>query len=130
MESLNDVISKRFSRTLIAFLRLVDPDKHFQADELLGRTWDRLSLCEQRKLYLFLLYRKWRGLDIYGEPYYIIRNCHPAPFNWNGNTAVDELAKQNKLVSAKHNNNFGLYTKDEALLYNMTDVKPFNFKQL
>ena len=124
METINDVIAKRFSRSLVAFMKLVDPERKFAIDEVLGRTWDALSLIEQQRLYLYLLYRKWRGIDIYGEPYAIIRNCHPAPFNWNGHAGINTLVKENKVVIAKHNGSYGTYTKDEARVWQMTDVKP------
>ena len=126
MESLDDAITKRFSRTLVHFLKLVDPKHKYRIDEQLGRTWDELSLTDQRKLYLDLLYRRWRGLDIYGEPYYIIRNCHPVPFNWNGHPAVSFLIQTNRARIAKYNGAFGTYTSDEARLYQMTDIQRLN----
>ena len=126
METLSDAVDKRFGKSLVKFLQLVDPDHSFRIDPLLGKTWDALSLSDQRKLYLYILYRKWRGLDVYGEPYYIIKNCHPVPFNWNGQQGINSLIKQNKMVIAKYNGSFGSYTRDEATLYQMTDVKPLN----
>ena len=65
-------------------------------------------------------------MDVYGEPYFIIKNCHPVPFNWNGQPGINTLVKENKLVIAKYNGSFGSYTRDEAALYEMTDLKPFN----
>ena len=120
-EILNDVIDKRFGNSLSKFLKLVDPERKYPADLNLSKTWSRLTIIEQRRLYLYLLYRKWRGIDIYGDPYSIIRNCHPAPFNWNGQPGVESLMKQKKIVRAKYNNGYGLFTKDEADLYDMTD---------
>ena len=126
METLTEVVEKRFSDSLAAFLKLVDPERKFPIDLELSKAWSRLSLSDQRKLYLYILYRKWRGLDVYGEPYYIIKNCHPVPFNWNGQQGINSLIKQNKMVIAKYNGSFGSYTRDEATLYRMTDVKPLN----
>ena len=127
MESLNDVIDKRFSKPLVHFLKLVDPGKRYPIDAALAAVWDKLSLSDQRKLYLYILYRKWRGLDISGEPYFIIKNCHPVPFNWNGHPGVNNLMKSTtKMVIAKHNGSFGIYTLDEARVYEMTDIKPLN----
>ncbi len=128
MEPIDDILNKRYGSSLVKLMKLVDPQKTFSIDKQLGDTWDRLSLTEQRKLYLYLLYRKWRGIDIYGEPYYVIKNCHPVPFNWNGQPGVNELIKSNKVVIAKYNGAFGTYTRDEARVYEMTDVKPLNFK--
>lgn len=124
METLDDVIAKRFSQSLIPFMKLVDPMRQFTIDQKLGEAWDALPLLDQRKLYLYLLYRKWRGIDIYGEPYFIIKNCHPVPFNWNGHPGVSELIKTNRAVIAKYQGAFGTYTYDEARLYNMTARKP------
>ena len=119
METITDAIDKRFGKSLVAFLKLVDPERKYRIDENLGKTWDRLSLEEQRKLYLYLLYRKWRGLDIYGEPYYIIMNCHPVPYDWNGSQRCAELIAERKVQIAKHNGSYGWYTKDEIRLYGL-----------
>ena len=124
-QSIGDAISSRGS--IEAFWKLVDPENKYPYGSAI-EAWYRLSLTEQRKLYLYLLYRKWRGIDIYGEPYYVIKNCHPVPFNWNGQPGVNELIKSNKVVIAKYNGAFGTYTRDEARVYEMTDVKPLNFK--
>ena len=126
MEPIDDILNKRYGSSLVKLMKLVDPQKTFSIDKQLGDTWDRLSLAEQRKLYLYLLYRKWRGIDIYGEPYYVIKNCHPVPFNWNGQPGINELIKSNKVVIAKYNGAFGTYTRDEARVYEMTDIKPLN----
>ena len=124
METIDNVIDKTGS--IAAFWKLVDPENKYPYSSAI-KVWYNLPLVDQRKLYLYLLYRKWRGIDIYGEPYYIIHNCHPAPFNWNGVPGVNTLMKQGKMVIAKHNGSYGTYTKDEAMLYQMTDVKPLNF---
>ena len=124
LECLDEALTKRFSDSLVEFMKLVDPDKKFTIDLNLSKEWSRLPLDGQRKLYLFLLYRKWRGLDIFGEPYYIIRNCHPVPYNWNGWNGIEELIKSKRLVKARFNNGWGIYTKDEANLYKMDDIEP------
>ena len=126
MESLDSVLDKKLSNSLLIFMKLVDPERKYGFSTPLIEAWNRLSLVEQQKLYLYLLYRKWRGLDIYGEPFFIIHNCHPVPFNWNGQTMVNSLIKEKRVVSAKYNGSFGIYTWDEAKLYGMTDVKHLN----
>ena len=122
METIDNVIDKKGS--IEAFWKLVDPKNKYSYNTAI-KEWYQLPLVEQRKLYLYLLYRKWRGLDIYSEPYYIIHNCHPVPFNWNGVPGINTLMKQGKVVIAKYKGSYGTYTKDEALLYQMTDIKPF-----
>ena len=119
MESLDDAISKKMSKSLLALMKLIDPEKRFELDDLLVKTWTRLTLNDQRKLYLYLLYRKWRGLDIFGEPYFIIMNCHPVPFNWNGTAMCETLIKEHKVLIAKHQGSYGYYTKDEIALYEL-----------
>lgn len=127
MESLQDILTKRMSKSLISFLKLVDPEHRYKVTLEMGNTWNRLTLIDQRKLYLYLLYRKWRGIEIFGDPVFIMCNCHPVPFNWNGVAGIDSLLESNKLVIAKYNGSFGSYTKDEVKLYEMTDVKPLTF---
>ena len=119
MEALTDVIDKKYSKSLLAFMKLVDPERKFGFDTPLIETWNRLTLAEQRKLYLYLLYRKWRGLDVYGEPYYVIMNCRPVPFNWNGTARCEELIHEGKVLIAKYNGSWGFYTKDEIALYGL-----------
>ena len=126
MESLDNVLDKKLSKSLLIFMKLVDPERKYGFSTPLIEAWNRLSLVEQQKLYLYLLYRKWRGLGIYGDPFSIIHNCHPVPFNWNGQTMVNRLIKEKKVVSAKYNGSFGIYTWDEARVWQMTDVKPLN----
>ena len=121
METLGDAINKKMGKSLLCFLKLVDPEKKFEINATLIEAWNRLTLVEQQKLYLYLLYRKWRGLDIYGEPYYIIRNCHPVPFNWNQHSLGSTLIQERKVIIAKYNGSFGTYTRDEARLYEMTE---------
>ena len=126
MEIIDDVIQKKVNKSLLCFKKLVDPERKFSFDTPLIEAWNALTLTEQRRLYLYILYRKWRGIDIYGEPYYIIRNCNPVPFNWNGVAGVNTLLKQGKLVIAKHNGSYGTYTLDEARVWQMTEVKSLN----
>ena len=118
METLGDAINKKGS--IEHFWKLVDPDNRYPYSSAINE-WYRLSLVEQQKLYLYLLYRKWRGLDIYGEPYYIIKNCHPVPFNWNQHSLGNTLIQERKAIIAKYNGSFGTYTRDEARLYEMTE---------
>lgn len=118
METLGDAINKKGS--IEHFWKLVDPENRYPYSSAIDE-WYRLTLVEQQKLYLYLLYRKWRGLDIYGEPYCIIKNCHPVPFNWNQHSLGNTLIQERKAIIAKYNGSFGTYTRDEARLYEMTE---------
>ena len=128
MESIDDALNKRFGKSLVYLMKLIDPDRKYTIDKNLGEKWDSLSLVEQRRLYLYLLYRKWRGEGFYGTPYEIVSNCHPYPTNWNGKPLINRLMKENKMVRAKYQGDFGIYTLDEAKVWEMTDIEPFNFK--
>lgn len=126
METLDDVIQKKMSKSLLSFMILVDPGKKYGFDKPLIEAWNALTLEDQRKMYLYLLYRKWRGEGFYGTPCDIITNCHPYPTNWNGRPLINRLIKENKMVRAYYNGSYGIYTLDEARVWQMTDVKPLN----
>ena len=126
METLNNIVTKRFSQTLVHLLRLVDPERKYTIDAVLADYWDRLTLNEQRRLYLYLLYRKWRGEGFYGTPLDMIQYCKPYPTNWNGKAMINRLMKETKMVRAFYNGEYGIYTRDEAGLYEMSEIKPLN----
>ena len=126
METLDDVIQKKMSKSLLSFKKLVDPEKKHGFDTPLIEAWNALTLQEQRRLYLYCLYRKWRGEGFYNTPFDIITNCHPYPYNWNGKPMINRLIKESKMVSAKFDGAYGTYTRDEANVWEMTDVKPLN----
>ena len=98
METIDDVIDKTGS--IKHLWKVIDPENKYSYETCL-KEWYRLSLVEQRRLYLYLLYRKWRGEGFYGSPYEIIANCHPYPTNWNGKPLINRLIKEAKMVSAK-----------------------------
>ena len=125
MESISDILEKRQNKSLVKFMKLIDPDRHYSIDLKLGDAWDALSLTDQRKLYLYLLYRKWRHIDIYGDPYQIITCCRPYPFDWNGTSIGAVLIAERKAIIANYKGHHGTYTRDEAKLYEMTDKKWF-----
>ena len=126
MESLDDTLNKRFGRSLVKFMKLVDPERKFAINKALGEAWDRLSLNDQYRLYFYLLYRKWQGIGLYGTPYEMITNCHPYPTNWNGKPMINRLMKEGKMVSAKYDGSYGVYTLVEAIVWQMTDVTRLN----
>ena len=126
METIDDILEKRQNKSLIDFMKMIDPERKFRIDLKLGDKWDTLSLTEQRRLYLYCLYRKWRGEGFYGTPYDIISNCHPYPTDWNGTRLLDILIKEGKIVSAQFNGSYGLYTRDEARVWQMENVQPRN----
>ena len=126
METISDVIAKTEHESLYAFMGVVDPKHKIAWSRLLIETWNRLDLTDQRKLYLYCLYRKWRGEPFYGTPYEIVKNCHPYPTNWNGQPLIRRLMKETPLVRAKYGGSYGIYTRDEARVWSMTDIVPLN----
>ena len=124
IETIDDVIDKRGS--IKHLWKLVDPENKYAYETCINE-WYRLTLNEQRQMYLYLLYKKWRGEPFYGTPYEIVKNCHPYPTNWNGRHMINRLIKENKMVKAKHNGEYGTYTVEEATVWQMTDVEPLNF---
>ena len=121
-ETIDDVLSKKGNISDV--WKIIDPENKYAYSTAIN-AWYRLSLTDQRRLYLYLLYRKWRGEGFYGTPYEIISYCHPYPTNWDGRgQLLDELLKEGKIVSAKFNGSYGLYTRDEARVWQMEDVQP------
>ena len=129
METIDDVIAKRFGKSLVKLMKVIDPERKYSIDKALGEAWDKLSLNDQYRLYFYLLYKKWRGEKFYNSPYEIITNCHPYPTNWNGKALINRLMKEGKMVSAKFDGAYGVYTLVESKVWQMEDIKPLNFKQ-
>lgn len=128
MEIIDDAIDKRFGKSLLYLMKVIDPERKYAFDTPLVDKWNRLTLVEQRKLYLYLLYRKWRGEPFYGTPYEIVCNCHPRPTNWNGRMMINSLMKSTtRMVSACFNGSYGIYTLDEAKVWQMTDITKMNY---
>ena len=120
-ETIDDVLSKKGNISDV--WKIIDPENKYAYSTAIN-AWYRLSLTDQRRLYLYLLYRKWRGEGFYGTPYEIISYCHPYPTNWDGRLLLDSLLKEGKIVSAKYKGSYGLYTRDEARVWQMEDVQP------
>ena len=127
METISDVIAKTEHKSLYAFMGVIDPEHKIAWSRYLIETWNRLSLTDQRKLFLYCLYRKWRGEGFFNTPQEIITNCHPYPTNWNGRPLINRLIKETRMVSAKFDGSYGTYTLDEARVWQMDDINPLNF---
>ena len=123
VETIDDVLNKKGS--IEHLWKIIDPENKFSYKTCVEE-WYRMTLIDQRRLYLYLLYRKWRGDGFYGTPYEIVKNCHPYPTNWNGKAMINRLMKDNKMVSAKYNGEYGIYTADEARVWEMTDIITLN----
>ena len=123
-ETIGEIIAKKGS--IEHLWAIIDPKNKYPY-RICIKEWYRMDLNEQRKMYLYLLYKKWRGDKFYGTPYDIITNCHPYPTNWNfKKMGADLLKSKTKMVSAFFNGSFGLYTFDEAKVWCMTHIEPRN----
>ena len=69
-----------------------------------------------------------RHIPIKDHPYYAIKDCVPMPFNWNGTDHLKSMMENFKMVSAKYYNRYGIYTLKAAQAFQLTDIKPLNFK--
>ena len=49
METIDDVITKRFGKSLVFLMKVIDPERRYTIDQKLGEKWDALTLTEQRK---------------------------------------------------------------------------------
>ncbi len=123
IETIDDVLDKKGS--IKHLWEIIDPENHYSYSTCLEE-WYRMNLIAQRRLYLYLLYRKWRGEPFYGTPYEIVKNCHPYPTNWNGRPLINRLMKETPMVRAKYDGSYGIYTRDEARVWQMTDIVPLN----
>ena len=120
VESIDEVMAKKGS--IEHLWKIIDPENRYPYKTCLDG-WYRMSLTEQRRMYLYLLYRKWRGEKFYGTPYDIVTNCHPYPTNWNGRPMLERLIKDGTpMVRAFFDNSFGIYTQDEAKVWDMTKM--------
>ena len=90
--------------------------------------WNSLTLARQRQIYWCLREQKRRGEFIKENPLFAIQDCNPQPTNWNGRQGINDMMKKEKMVIAKHQGSYGTYSLGVALLFEMTDIKPLNFK--
>ena len=88
--------------------------------------WRTLTLAKQHQIYYTLREQKKRGEPIKENPLFAIQDCTPVPTNWNGRPGVNNMIKNTKMVSAKYGEKYGVYTRDEAVIFEMKDVKPLN----
>ena len=89
--------------------------------------WLSQSIARQRQIYYTIREQKRRGEYIKENPLFAIQDCNPKPVNWNGKLGIADKMKEEKMVSAKYHGSYGVYTSFEAVLFEMTDIKPLNY---
>ena len=61
MESITDLLAKKDNNSLVYFMKIIDPEFKYKIDNLLRNSWNALELMEQRRLYLYCLYKIGRA---------------------------------------------------------------------
>ena len=126
METINDVLAKR--DTFSHVWELLSPSPEFNNVEGSSRAyWNALTLARQRQIYYTLREQKRRGLPIKENPLFAIQDCTPVPTNYNGRPGLNEIMKTTKMVSAKYGEKYGVFTAQEAQIFELKEVKPLNF---
>ena len=130
MESLDDIIQKRKGWTVMeALLTSYIAPQYAHMLKPAQELWFSISLQRERQIYVTLWEQKLRSVAIKDHPYYAIKDCVPIPFNWNGTEHLQSMMKNFKMVSARYYNRYGIYTAQAAEAFQLTDVKPLNFKK-
>ena len=124
-ESLQNVLAKRDS--FAHMWRLLNPaDNYRDRYYPCMRLWNKLSLRAQQRMYWFIREKKRRGEVVYNDPLFALTYTTPQPTNCNGRADLPELLKNNKMVSAYYGGKFGIYTRLEATIFEMTNIQPLN----
>ena len=129
METLDDTLSKRDSFRYV--WALLNPQGEYGSRaiwESCRKYWNSLSLQRQRLIYYTLRKQLCRGEELKENPRFCIEDCVPVPENWNGRAGVNEMLKKCKMVSARwpEGGKYGVYTLQEAQLFEMKDIKALN----
>ncbi len=125
VESLDSVLAKRDS--FAHMWDLLAPDEQYR--DLYYpcmRVWNKLSHRAQQRMYWFIREKQRRNEIVYANPLYALTYITPHPYNCNGRTDIDEVFKKCKMVSAYYNGSFGIYTRLEATIFEMTHIQPLN----
>ena len=128
MESIDDTLKKRetYDFLLMDILYPIKPE--FSSYIASARSyWNALTLARQRQIYYTLREQKRRGLPIKENPLFAIQDCTPVPTNYNGRPGLNEIMKTTKMVSAKYGEKYGVFTAQEAQIFELKEVKPLNF---
>ena len=124
-ESIDSVLAKRDS--FAHMWALLNPDEQYR--DLFYpclRVWNKLSYRRQQRMYWYIRKMLRRGERIYDNPLYNLIYITPHPENCNGRRDLDDILKNNRMVSAFYNGSYGIYTLCEATIFEMTHITPFN----
>lgn len=125
LESIDTVLAKKDSFSHM--WRLMNPDPRFR-DQYVPcmQIWNKWPHRAQQRMYWYIRKMLRRGERIYDNPLYNLIYITPHPENCNGRRDLDEILKNNRMVSAFYNGSYGIYTLCEATIFEMTHITPFN----
>ena len=125
-ECLDAILKKR--ETFPYIWKLLNPETQFQTlYAQCKREWNKLTYREQQQLYVFLDNKKKRGEIMYQNPLHALVYTKPHPYDWNEKPGIDYMFKHYKMDSAFYNGHYGVYTKQEADIYEMTHRSKMNY---
>ena len=125
METMDETLAKQQSFRHVWALLDPSPDQR-NTENACRAYWNALTLAKQRQIYWQLRENKKHGIPFKPVPLYAIQDCHPVPTNWNGKPGINEMMKNEKMVSASYYGRYGIFTAFEAKLFEMEDIKPLN----
>ena len=119
LESIDTVLAKKDSFSHMR--RLMNPDPRFR-DQYVPcmQIWNKWPHRAQQRMYWYIRKMLRRGERIYDNPLYNLIYITPHPENCNGRRDLDEILKNNRMVSAFYNGSYGIYTLCEATIFEMT----------
>ena len=127
METLTQIIEKKDTFSILLQRIPTIPEKFRDRIDSARRLWNSFTIERQRQIYYDIDCRLNRGEQVNPNPYFLIDDCHPAPFNWNGQPGIKDQMKAEKMVSARYYDKYGIYTLKEAKIFCMEDITPLNY---
>lgn len=125
-ESLDDIILKK-DTFKHAWALLKPAEKYRDLYNQCMREWNKKSYRQQQQWYVYVDSKIKRGEVVHENPLYAIIYIQPHPYDWNQKPDIEYMFKHYKMDSAFYNGHFGVYTKQEANIYEMTQRTPMNY---
>lgn len=128
METIDSVLAKRNSFECLLALLPIIPEAYRSRIPAARALWESRSIEWQRLVYYTLRKRIKRGEPIEPNLYYLLNDCKPEPENWNGKPGINGMMKTCPMVIAYYKpwGRYGVFTKQEAELFQMEHIEPLN----
>lgn len=101
---------------------LKPPPEQQNTKEACRAFWNALTLQRQRLIYYYIRKQVREGIRLRNIPLFVLQDCSPVPTNYNHSNLP---LPDEELCIAKYEGIFGIFTKQEATLFGMQDIKPF-----